>query len=305
MATYTTYDTVGIKEDVSDIISNLSPTKTPFQSMIGSGKTKNRQFQWMEDSLRAVQVNAKIEGFTASDATLTPPTLRDNVTQIMEKTIKVSATEDAVDQYGRAKETAYQLIKAGEEVKRDKEHAYVGLVQAKTVGDTSTARLTASAASQVTTATSRYYMGAGTPLGGSSGTAAALSETAVLGIGQAIYNNGGDPSVLMVKPADALIVAGFSAASGRQRDFATGSKIVNVVDLYVSPFGEYKVVLNRFVKSTDAWLLDPSQWEDVTLRSWTREPLAKDGDASKTMLVGEFGLKHKNYAADGLITNLT
>jgi len=45
MAQYTTYDTVGIKEDVSDVISNIAPTKTPFQTMIGSDKTKNRLFQ--------------------------------------------------------------------------------------------------------------------------------------------------------------------------------------------------------------------------------------------------------------------
>jgi hypothetical protein len=307
MATYTTYDTVGIKEDVSDIISRITPTKTPFQTMIGSSKTKNRQFQWMEDSLRAVQTNAKVEGFTASDATLTPPTLRSNYTQIMEKTIKVSATEDAVDQYGRAKETSYQLAKAGEELKRDKEYAYVGLAQAATAGDSSsTARLTASASSLITNASSRWYTGAGTPLGGTTGTAGALTEAAVLGIGQAIYNNGGDPSVLMIKPADSLITAGFTGASGRSRVFNDGTtKVVNAVDLYVSPFGEYKVVLNRFVKTDHAWLLDPSQWEEVTLRGWTREPLAKDGDASKTMIVGEFGLKHKNFAADGLIANLT
>jgi hypothetical protein len=173
MATYTTYDTVGIKEDVSDIISRITPTKTPFQTMIGSGKTRNRQFQWMEDSLRAVQANAKVEGFTAADATLTPPVLRSNYTQIMEKTIKVSATEDAIDQYGRAKETAYQLSKAGEELKRDKENAYVGLLQVATAGDSSTtARLTASAGSQITNASSRWYTGAATPLGGTTGTAA-------------------------------------------------------------------------------------------------------------------------------------
>ena len=307
MAIFTTYDTVGIKEDVSDIISNIAPTKTPFQTMIGNDTTKNRFFQWMEDSLRAVQVNAKIEGFTAADATLTAPTLRSNYTQIMEKTIKVSATEDAVDQYGRAKETAYQLSKAGEELKRDKEFAYVGLAQVATAGDSSTtARLTASAASQVTVATNRYFVGAVTPLGGTTGTAGPLTEAAVLAIGQACFTQGGEPSVLMIKPADSLIVAGFTGSAGRSRVFNDGAKtLMNVINLYVSPFGEYKVVLNRFVKTSDAWLLDPSMFQEVQLRSWTREPLAKDGDNQKNMLVGEYGLKHKNWAADGLITNLT
>lgn len=305
MPTYTTYDTVGIKEDISDVISRITPTKTPFQTMIGSDTTKNRLFQWQEDSLRAVQVNAQIEGFTAADATLAPTSLRDNVTQIFEKTIKVSATEDAVDQYGRAKETAYQLAKAGEEIKRDREHAYVGLAQVKTVGNNVTARLLASAPSQVTVATARVYTGAGVPLGGTTGTAAALSEANILIAGQAAYNNGAEPTILMVKPADSLVIAGFTGAAGRNRTFNDGAKTVtNAVNLYVSPFGEYKVVLNRFQRVADAWLLDPSMWATVTLRNWTREPLAKVGDASTTMMVGEFSLKHKNFASDVLITNL-
>lgn len=106
MATYTTYDQVGKAEDVSEIISNISPTKTPFQASIKSEKISARSFDWMEDELRAVQVNAKVEGFTASDATLSATTLRSNVAQILEKTIKVSATADVIKTYGRAKETA-------------------------------------------------------------------------------------------------------------------------------------------------------------------------------------------------------
>lgn len=307
MTTFTTYDAIGIKEDVSDVIANISPTKTPFQTMVGSGTTKNRFFQWQEDTLRATQTNAKIEGFTAADATLSATVLRSNYTQIMEKTIKVSATEDAVDQYGRAKETAYQLAKAGEELKRDKEFAYVGLAQVSTAGDsTVTARLTASAASQVTVATNRYFVGAVTPLGGTTGTAGPLTEAALLAVGQACFTAGAEPSVFMIKPADSLIVAGFTGAAGRTRNFNDGTKtLVNVVNLYVSPFGEYKIVLNRFQRAADAWLIDPDMWTDISLRTWTREPLAKDGDNTKNMLVGEYGLKHRNFAGDGLITNLT
>lgn len=296
MALYTTYDTVGIKEDVSDVISNLSPTKTPFQTMIGSDKTRNRTFSWLEDSLRAVQVNAKVEGFTAADATLTPPVSRANVTQILEKTFKISATEDAVDQYGRAKETAYQTAIAMEEVKRDLEHAFVGLAQASVAGDAATPRKMASAINQIDAAVTVD----------NGGVPAALSEANVLAAGQAAYDNGADPSVLMIKPADSLIVAGFTGAAGRNRTFNDGQKTVtNVVNLYVSPFGEYKVVLNRFLNTAYALLLDPSMWAKVTLRPWTKEVLAKDGDNTKIMIVGEFSLKHKNFLGSALLSELT
>jgi hypothetical protein len=33
--------------------------------------------------------------------------------------------------------------------------------------------------------------------------------------------------------------------------------------------------------------------------------LAKVGDSTQVMLVGEFSLKHKNFQASGAITNLT
>jgi hypothetical protein len=267
--------------------------------MIGRDSTKNRHFQWMEDSLRAVQVNAKIEGFTAADATLTPPVLRTNEVQILEKTIKVSATEDAVDQYGRAKETAYQLAKAGQELKRDLEYALVGVDQAAVVGDNATARRTASATRQIDASVT-------TTADAGAGAADSLSEAYILDAAEKVYNAGGDPSLLMIKPADSLLVAGFTGAAGRSRTFNDGQKTVtNAVNLYVSPFGEYKVVLNRFQLATEAFLLDPEMWQLITLRPWSREALAKDGDNSKQMIVGEMGLKHKNFKADGRITNLS
>lgn len=295
MATFSTYDQIGLKEDVSDIVSDISPTKTPFLSLIGNEKTNARFFEWQEDTLAAPRDNAQIEGFTAADATLTPTTLRTNYTQIFEKTIKISATSDAVAAYGRAKETAYQLTKAAKELKRDVERAYIGVNQAAVAGNSSTtARRTASA---------RAQMAAGQLVDG--GAPSALSEATLLTAGQTAYNAGGEPDVFMIKPADALIVAGFTASAGRQRDFGNEKKLVNVVDLYVSPYGEYKVVLNRWIATSTALLFDPTMWSNVTLRPWTRENLAKTGDANVIMMVGEYGLKHKNFNADAMIFDLT
>lgn len=293
MPTFTTYDTVGIKEDVDGVISNLTPTKTPFLSMIGKEKTTSRKFEWMEDDLAAVRDNANIEGFEAADSTLTPPDMRSNYTQIFEKTFKISETEDAVDQHGRAKETAYQLVKAGKELKRDTEFAFIGRDQAAVVGNaTVTARRSASAVQQVDASV--------TVAGG----AAALSEAMVLSAGQKAYTEGAEPTYLMIKPSDSLLVAGFANTAGRTREIGNERKIVNVVDLYVSPFGEYKVVLNRFQLASTAWLLDPEMWKTVSLRGWTRTPLAKTGDSNRQMLVGEHGLKNTNFRSSALINNI-
>ena len=107
--TYTTYDQVGIAEDISDIITNISPTKTPFQTSIGSEKIDNRLFQWQEDSLRAVADNKALEGFVAADVARTATTLRSNYTQILSDVFRISSTADAVRTYGRAKETALAI----------------------------------------------------------------------------------------------------------------------------------------------------------------------------------------------------
>lgn len=302
MAThFKTYDQVGKKEDISDVISNISPTATPFQSLIGQESVNNTVYQWQEDDLAAVAANAVVEGADGSDADLTPTTMRSNYTQIMAKTIKVSATADAVSTYGRAKETAYQLSKKSAELKREFEYALVGSARNAAAGTSSVAR--------------QFGNVWGNDAGGNAiinsavitnnSTAAALTEAMVLGVNQKLYEAGGEASYIMIKPADSLIVAGFAAAAGRTRDFETGTKLVNVVDIYVSPFGTQKVVLNRFMKADAALLFDPANWKKAVLRPFSRTLLAKTGDADRHFIVGEFGLKHTNYKASGAITGLT
>ena len=295
MATYTTFSQVGQKEDVSDIISNIDPTDTPFISSVGTEKVSAKLYEWQEDSLRAVQVNAQVEGFTASDATLTPTVMRDNTTQILEKTVKISASADAIATYGRAKESAYQIAKAMKEVKRDLEHQIVGLQTAKTVGNSSTARKFASFTSMVDAGNFVYTGAAGT----------ALDETDILAVSQELYEDGVDPKVMHITPRDSLVVATFAAASGRVRDIANAAKgdrtLVNAVDLYVSPFGDIKIYINRWLLETDSLIFDPDMWKLCVLRPWTRETLAKTGDNTTMMIVGEYGLKHKNYNASGVI----
>lgn len=295
MAMMQTYDQVGIKEDISDVISDITPTRTPFQSMIGTEKVKNTYFQWQEDELAAVKDNAQVEGFDPTDATLTPTLMRGNYTQILEKTFKVSNTADVVSTYGRAKETAYQIVKAGKELKRDLEHAFVGTGQAADAGTATTPRKMAGVQAMIDS-TLQF---------GNGGVARDLDEATLLQADQALYDAGAEASVLMVKPADSLKIANFANAAGRMRDIETGTKIVNAVNIYVSPFGEKRVVINRFLRASDALLFDPSDWKKATLRNWTRETLAKTGDNTRHMIVGEFSLKHSNFKASALITDLT
>lgn len=294
MALFQTYEQVGIKEDISDIISNISPTQTPFQTAIGNEKVTNTLFQWQEDSLRAVAANPVLEGADASFITVDPTVMRNNHTQIFAEAVQVSGTTDAVSTYGRARESAYQLAKSSKQLKRDLENAYVGTAQAAVAGADATARQMAGYQVQTDTSTNVYTGGAST----------APSETNFLTCLQDIFQNGADPSIIQVTPANSVVFAGFAAAAGRYRTLQTGGDdkaLVNVVNLYVSPFGQQKVQVNRFLKASDSLVFDPSMWSKVTLRPWTRETLAKTGDSLKQMIVGEFSLKHKNVKASGIV----
>lgn len=275
-------------------ITDITPTDTPFFTMIRSEKVNARTFSWLEDSLAAAADNAQVEGADATMATLSDATERTNNTQILHKAFQVSATADAIGTYGRAKETAYQLGKALKEIKRDLERAYVGVDNAKATGSASVAREMDSATQQISTSVDA----------GANATDA-LTEAKLLELGEDCYNNGSDPSVFMIKPADAQIVSGFAAASGRNREIAQGRNLVNVIDLYVSPYGEYKVVLNRHQITTHAFLVDPAMWRSCVLRPFSRTLLASAGDSEKHFVVGEYSLKHMNYAADGMITGLS
>jgi hypothetical protein len=296
MATYTTYSVVGMKEDVSDIITDITPTDTPMVSMIKTQKVHNRVYQYQTDALANAASNAAVEGADPSMATLTATTMISGNTQILTKAFQISQTSDAVSTYGRAKETAYQLGRALKEIKRDLEFAFVGASNTAVTGNASgpVAREMASADKLIDAAT--------TIAGGSN----SLTEAELLSAGQATFNAGGDPSVFMIKPADAQIVAGFTGASGRYRNFNDAQKtLTNVIDLYVSPYGEYKVVLNRHQMTTHAFLLDPSMWRAAVLRPFSRTLLAKTGDSEKHFCVGEYGLMHMNPKGSGMINALT
>ena len=143
------------------------------------------------------------------------------------------------------------------------------------------------------------------------GGSAALSEQMILNLGDKLYDEGSEVSVLMIKPADSTVIAGFTrsavgSGNARQEHFVNGGRtLMNVVDVYISPYGEQRVVMNRFMKTDVAFMYDPANWKICELRPMTRELLAKTGDADMHMMVTEYGLKHANYKASGLITAIT
>jgi hypothetical protein len=314
MATYQTYTSIGLREDLADVIYNISPTDTPFMTSVGKTAATAVYHEWQTDSLSAVNVsNAVVEGATASDATLSPTTRVGNRTQISQKTIKISGTLETVNKAGRKSEKAYQLAKASAEIKRDME-AILLSNQVASAGDSSTARVLGG----LQTWLSSNYSGGTSGTAGSLGTTARVTGTdraftaAILnGVIQSTYTNGGSPTLLMVTPAQKVVASTFAGIATRFKDVPGNvqAAIIGAADVYVSDFGTISIVPNRFIPNTDnddvAFLLDPEMAAVSYLRPFQTNELAKTGDADLTQLLVEYTLEVKNQAAHGIIADLT
>lgn len=283
MATYKTYESVGNREDLTDVIYNISPTDTPFMSSVGKTNATAVYHEWQTDSLAdASTANAVVEGADATSATLAPTTRVGNRTQISQKTIQIAGTLESIDKAGRKSEKAYQLSKASSELKRDMEKILLSN-QAAVTGDASTARKLGSLQAWLET----NYVGAGTA--GSdgttarvSGTDAAFTETMLKNAVKAAYEQGGNPSVLMVTPTQKQVVSGFAGIAEQRYQAPSNAPttIVGAADVYLSDFGTLSVVPNRFMSADSddngevAFVLDPEYASIAYLRPFATNELA-------------------------------
>jgi hypothetical protein len=311
MAIYNAYDAVGQREDLTDVIYNISPTETPFMSSIGKTKATAVYHEWQTDSLAAATTaNAAVEGADASDATLSPTTRLGNYTQILQKTIKVSGTLDAVNKAGRKSEKAYQLAKASQELKRDLETILLSNQGQSSGSSNSSARKMGSLLSWIKTNSSVQTNGGDpTTIGVSArtdGNTRTFTETLLKEVVAEVFVSGGSPTVLMVGAAGKQKVSSF-AGIGETRFNVTGAKpstIIGAADIYVSDFGNLAVVPNRFMRTRDALILDPEYAAIAYLRPFMTNELAKAGDSDKTQVLVECTLEVKNEAAHGIVADL-
>jgi len=312
--TFTTFSAKGIREDLSNVIANISPEETPFMSNIGRESVTNTLFEFQTDVLAAAAANAQLEGDDISSFDAVVATVRvQNYCQISRKTIVLSATEEVVNKAGRRSELAYQIAKRSSELKRDQEFNMLQNTAAN-AGSTSTARVTGSVLAFLKTNTSVGSGGANpsyTTLPNSTrtdGTQRAFTEVILKDVIQKVWSSGGVPKILMVGPVNKQRVSGFAGIASSRFNIDGGAKpavLIGAVDIYVSDFGNVSVVPNRFMRERDALVLDPDYAKMVVLRPYQQIELAKTGDADKRLLLVEFGLKITAEDAHGIAADLT
>jgi hypothetical protein len=310
-----TFGGVQVREDLSDIIYNISPMDTPFMSGAGKGSCSNTLFEWQKDELAAAAANQKLEGDDPASLAVVEPVKLTNHTQISEKAVQTSGTAEAVDWAGRKSSQAYQLAKRAKEIKRDMELMLTG-EDVKVAGGAGVARKTAALMSWLGDAVAAdsniidgsagpaapiANAGDGTAVAAPAGADAVLTMDMVNECIQQVWEAGGNPDIIM---CDAPLKVKMTALAGSVvADLVTNppAHAVNSVDVIVTDFGTFKIVPSRLCLPNQLYVLDFDFWSIDYLRPFTTETLAKTGDSVKQMMVAEYGLRGKNGQANGAV----
>lgn len=307
--TVVTTDINGRREDLTDAIYMISPTKTPYMSMIGRGKADATLHEWQTDELAAVDTNnARPEGNEASYAVPAATTRLGVHVQISDKTAMVAGTVEAVDKAGRKSEMARQMSKRSAELKRDMEAILLSNNASSGTDPRTTAGLAAWIKTNVSlgaTGTNPVYTNIPTDPR-NDGTQRALTEQLLKDVIQLCWNEGAEPSKIMVGGFNKAVISGFAGNADKVFNInkAEPGTIVASADVYVSNFGTLFVVANRFQRARDAWVLDPEYLSIVYLRNFASHKLAKTGDAEKRLINVEWGHKSHNEKSQGLVADL-
>jgi hypothetical protein len=310
--TFDSYDAVGIREDLSDVITNISPEETPFYTKARKSRARNTLHEWQTDSLRASAANAHIEGDATTANARTSTTRLGNYTQIFKNAVVVPDTDEGLDKAGRAREIAYQTLKIAKEQKLDIEKALFDN-NARVAGNASTARELAGAPAWLTSNTSFGANEGANPTG--DGTDARTDETTTLlafsqarfdTVMQSIWDNGGKPDTVYLSSFQMNVALGFTGNNNQRSAVQAGDeRVVKSLAVYVTPWGTVEFMPSRENRSRDVFIMQDDMWEVATLRPTKNVALAKTGDNTTRQVVTELTLVCKNEAANGGIFDNT
>jgi len=310
--TFDSYDAVGIREDLSDVIYNVSPEETPFYSKSGKTTARNTLTEWQTDSLRSSAANAHIEGDATAAEARTATSRLGNYTQIFKNAVVVPDTDEGLNKAGRAKEVAYQTLKIAKEQKLDIEKALFAN-NARVAGNATTARELAGApAWMITNVDFQSGNSGANPTGDGSdartddGTATAFSQTKFDGVMQSIWEEGGKPDTVYLSAFQMNVALGFTGNNNQRSAVQAGDeKVIKSLAVYVTPWGSVEFMPSRENRSRDVFIMQDNMWEVAVLRGTKNVALAKTGDNTTRQVVTELTLCAKNEKANGIIADNT
>jgi hypothetical protein len=307
--THSSYDAIGNREDLSDIIHDVSPTETPFLTMIPKTKATATKHEWLTRSLTAASsTNFVIEGDDATTDAANANVRVFNYRAISDKVARVSGTQEKVDKAGMRSNMAREMEDKMKELKRDVEkillenNAYVA-------GNDTLASECAGLQTYYKTSTSIASDAVASAGDGSTahtdGTARALQESFVETVLASTWAQGGNPTHAF---CNAFQKRKFASFSGRSTPMSDGDKkkVVNSVDVYIDPLGtEVKLVPCRQAPTDVVYFVDPEYVKFAVLRNFSSWDLAKTGDSERKQILVEYTLEVCNEKSGGGIYDLT
>ena len=309
--TLATYEAVGNREDLADILYDVTPTETPFVSSIQKGKSSSTKHEWLTRALAAASgSNANLEGDDATTDAANANVRVFNYCQILDKVARVSGTQENVDKAGMQSVMAREMADKMKEIKRDFEMSCLQNV-AQVAGDDTTARKLGGVPTYIKTNINKASDGTASAGNGSNtytaGTARALDEAYVEAALALAWTNGGNPSKGFLNAFQKRKFAAFSGSSNKQLDGAS-KKVVNSVDIYIDPLGnEISLVPCRQMPADMIFFIDPEYMKICPLqgRNWATWELAKTGDSIRKQILGELTLEVSNEKAHAAVYDLT
>lgn len=314
MATYLTSNAVGEREDLSNVISRIDPDETPIFSNAKKETTKGifHEFQ-VQELTAASDTNYVNEGADFSYVNPTATTRLGNYHQISVQAASVSNTLDVVDKAGRDRETAYVKVLKGIEQRRDIEKALFKN-EARSASDPRKAgKFLSWITNTVVEGATTTPTGDGTDVSDMAGTNAALSLAKIDTAMKAAYDDGGQPDMLVVSPANKVAFSDLSSGSAVTNQLhmtanaPTDAIIIGSVSMYLTDFGTLNVVIDRQAANTEVLLLDSDYYSIGHLpgRMFSVSDVAPVGDATRFGIVSEWTLIVKAPKAHAAVVDLS
>lgn len=310
--TFDSYDAVGIREDLSDVIYDVSPDETPFYTACAKVSASNTYHEWQTDSLRSSATNAHVEGDDTTAEARSATSRLGNYCQIFKNAVSIAGTDNGLNKAGRAKEMAYQIMKVAKEQKLDIEKALFDN-NARVAGNSTTARELAGAPAWLITNvdfqsgnSGANPTGDGTDARTDDGTPTAFSQTKFDSVMQSIWENGGNPDTVYLSAFQMNKALAFAGNNNQRSTVQAGDeRVIKSMAVYVTPWGTVEFKPSRENRSRDVFIMQDDMWAVATLRPTKNEALAKTGDSEKRQVVTELTLVCRNEAASGIIADNT
>tara|TARA_R110001592_G_scaffold61580_1_gene187674 strand:+ start:821 stop:1774 length:954 start_codon:yes stop_codon:yes gene_type:complete len=309
--TFDTYDTVGIREDLSNVIYDVSPDETPLLSSMAKVKATNTFHEWQTNALRAAANNHHVEGSDTGATAVSPTERLGNYTQIFKNSVITSGTNDVVDAAGRGNsEMSYNIIRVATEQKLDMEKALFENV-ARVAGNATTARKLAGLGAWLSTNVTNIGANGANPAGSvpgatarTNGTQSVFNQAKFDTCMQSVWESGGKPDTVYLSAFQMAKALGFDGNNNQRQNGAVG-QVNNNIAVYLTPWGSVSFQPVRENRSRDVWIIEKDKLALATLRPMKNEALAKTGDNEHRQVVCEATLVVRSQAALGLVADCT